>query len=102
MADCCEWNSGMDSLEHCQEILAHPSRVPEQTERAIFFDNGYIVKEAAIGVDWIVRFREALLNMKWVIDGQEAKHPWPEVFQIRMPPDWSDAHTSMPENQEES
>ena len=53
----------MDSPEHCQEILAHPSRVLDQTERAFFFDNGYVVKKAAIGADWIARLNQALAKL---------------------------------------
>ena len=53
----------MDSPEHFQEILAHPFRVLDQTERAFFFDNGYVVKKAAIGAHWIARLNQALAKL---------------------------------------
>ena len=53
----------MDCAEHCKEILTHPARVLDQSERAFFFDNGYVVKERAIGADWIARLNAALARL---------------------------------------
>lgn len=35
------------------EIMSNPPRVLNQDERAFYFDQGYIVKERAIGSDWL-------------------------------------------------
>lgn len=41
------------------EIMSNPPRVLNQDERAFYFDQGYIVKERAIGSDWLGRLNTA-------------------------------------------
>ena len=41
------------------EIMSNPPRVLNQDERAFYFDQGYIVKERAIGSDWLARLNTA-------------------------------------------
>ncbi len=53
----------MDSPEHCLRILTHRARVLDQIEREFFFGNGYVIKERAIGPDWIARLNEALSKL---------------------------------------
>ena len=46
-----------------KEILSHPPRVLSQDEREFFFDQGYVVKERAIGSDWLDRLNAALAKL---------------------------------------
>ena len=41
------------------DIMSNPPRVLNQDERAFYFDQGYIVKERAIGSDWLGRLNTA-------------------------------------------
>lgn len=50
----------MKTDRHHRQVLSHPARVLDQSERQFFHDNGYVVKKAAIGADWIARLNEAL------------------------------------------
>lgn len=56
----CYGIGSLDSPDHCQKVLAQPARILDQTEREFFFDNGYVIKERAIGSDWIARLNDAL------------------------------------------
>jgi hypothetical protein len=49
-----------------QEILAEPARVLSQEERSFYFDQGYVVKERAIGQDWLDRLNGAMTKL---VDG---------------------------------
>ena len=42
------------------EIMSNPPRVLNQDERAFYFDQGYVVKERAIGADWLGRLNTAM------------------------------------------
>ncbi len=45
------------------EILSNPARVLSQDERAFYFDQGYVVKENAIGPDWLNRLNSAMADL---------------------------------------
>jgi len=46
-----------------KEILSQPPRVLSQDERAFFFDQGYVVKERAIGQEWLNRLNASLSKL---------------------------------------
>lgn len=45
------------------EILSHPPRLLDQAERQFYFDEGYVVRKALIGQDWLAQLRAALAKL---------------------------------------
>ena len=48
---------------HQTDILAQPPRILSQAEREFYFNEGYLVKEQTIGMDWIDRLNAALAKL---------------------------------------
>jgi len=42
------------------DVLSHPARVLDQTEREFFFDQGYVVKKEIISKDWINKLKDGV------------------------------------------
>ncbi|WP_338550442.1 phytanoyl-CoA dioxygenase family protein [Roseovarius phycicola] len=45
------------------EILSNPPRVLSQDERSFYFEQGYVVKEKAVGQDWLDRLNAAMVAL---------------------------------------
>ncbi|WP_317054889.1 hypothetical protein [Roseovarius rhodophyticola] len=46
-----------------EQILSNPPRVLSQEERSFYFEQGYVVKERAIGQNWLDRLNTAMATL---------------------------------------
>ncbi len=82
-----------------QQIVSEPARVLRQEEGLSYLNQGYVVKECAIGYTAV---SYPTSNCKKVVHGEEARFARLEPMQMRMPPYWSGGYTSTFEHQEEA
>jgi ectoine hydroxylase-related dioxygenase (phytanoyl-CoA dioxygenase family) len=62
-----------------EHILSEPARVLNKEERSFYFDQGYIVKESAIGQDWLDRLNEA---METLVDGTRSMTKSSQIYDL--------------------